>query len=77
MPTWNTLPSSTTLKTSSEPPIAPVGTPPPSALASVTMSGFTPHRSVAPPAAIVRPVLTSSKISTIPWRRVTSRTASR
>ena len=41
------------------------GRPPPSVLASVTMSGCTPKRSVAPPAAIARPVLTSSKISTI------------
>ena len=38
------------------------------------MSGCTPKRSVAPPAAIARPVLTSSKMSTMPWRRVSSRT---
>ena len=63
--------------TSSVPPIAPVGTPPPSAFASVTMSGVTPHFSVAPPGAIVRPVLTSSKISTMPCLAVISRTASR
>ena len=30
-------------------PIAPAGRPPPSALASVTMSGCTPKRSAAPP----------------------------
>jgi hypothetical protein len=59
------------------PPIAPVGTPPPSAFASVTMSGITPKRSVAPPAAMHRPVLTSSKIRTIPWRVQMSRTCSR
>ena len=40
--------------TSSVPPIAPIGVPPPSALASVTMSGMTPKRSVAPPAAIAQ-----------------------
>jgi hypothetical protein len=77
VPTWKTLPSSTTDMTSSVPPIAPDGSPPPSALASVTMSGTTPQRSVAPPAAIARPVLTSSKIRTMPWRCVISRTASR
>ncbi len=58
-------------------PIAPVGSPAPSAFASVTMSGRTPKRSTAPPAAIVSPVLTSSKISTVPVARVASRTASR
>jgi hypothetical protein len=63
--------------TSSVPPIAPHGSPAPGALASVTMSGVTPNRSVAPPAAMQRPVLTSSKISTIPCLRVISRTASR
>jgi hypothetical protein len=47
-------------------PIAPVGRPPPSALASVTMSGSTPKRSTAPPAATVMPVLTSSKMRTMP-----------
>ena len=63
--------------TSSLPPIAPTGMPPPSALASVTMSGITPKRSTAPPAAMHRPVLTSSKMSTTPCLRVISRTASR
>ena len=63
--------------TSSLPPIAPVGTPPPSALASVTMSGMTPKRSVAPPGAMQRPVLTSSKIRTMPWRVQISRTSAR
>ena len=63
--------------TSSEPPIAPLGSPPPSAFASVTRSGVTPQRSTAPPAAIVMPVLTSSKISTTSCFRVISRTAAR
>ena len=39
--------------------------------------GLTPKRSVAPPAAMPRPVLTSSKISSTPSRVVSSRTASR
>ena len=59
------------------PPIAPDGRPPPSVFASVTMSGTTPKCSTAPPAATVSPVFTSSKIRTIPWRSVSSRTASR
>ena len=37
------------------------------------MSGLTPKRSTAPPAAIVSPVFTSSKISTAPCRAVGSR----
>jgi hypothetical protein len=63
--------------TSSVPPIAPEGSPPPSALARVMRSGLTPERSVTPPAATASPVFTSSKIRTMPWRRVISRTASR
>ena len=31
------------------------------------MSGTTPKRSVAPPGAIVRPVFTSSNVSSAPW----------
>ena len=77
VPTWNTVPDSTISITSSVPPIAPDGRPAPSVLASVTMSGWTPKRSVAPPAAIARPVFTSSKISTTSCRLVISRTASR
>ena len=41
------------------------------------MSGTTPKRSTAPPAATVRPVFTSSKMSTTPCLLVISRTASR
>jgi hypothetical protein len=62
---------------SSVAPIAPDGRPAPRVLASVTMSGSTPKRSTAPPAAMQRPVLTSSKMRTMPWRSVISRTASR
>ena len=39
VPTWLTRPSSTQAITSSVPPIAPDGSPPPSVFASVTMSG--------------------------------------
>ena len=46
---------------------APHGRPPPSALARHTMSGTTPKRSVAPPAAIVSPVFTSSNVRSAPW----------
>ena len=63
--------------TSSLPPIAPLGRPPASAFASVTMSGVTPKRSTAPPAAIVMPVLTSSKIRRTLCFFVISRTAAR
>ena len=62
---------------SSVPPTAPAGRPPEIALASVTMSGTTPKRSTAPPAAVVMPLLTSSKISTMPCFVVSARTASR
>ena len=41
------------------------------------MSGLPPKRSTAPPAAIVQPVLTSSKISFAPWASHSSRTRAR
>ena len=62
---------------SSLPPMAPQGVPPARALPSVTMSGTTPQRSTAPPRAVQMPVLTSSKMSTMPCFLVISRTASR
>ena len=77
VPTWNTVSLSTIDITSSVAPIAPDGSPAPSVLASVTMSGWTPKRSVAPPAAIASPVFTSSKMSTTSCCLVISRTASR
>ena len=63
--------------TSAVPPIAPHGTPPPSALARQMMSGTTPKRSVAPPGAIVSPVLTSSNVSSAPWVCNSVRSSSR
>ena len=58
-------------------PIAPPGRPPHIALARQTTSGVTPNSSVMPPAATAAPVLTSSKIITAPFARVSSRTRSR
>ena len=56
---------------------APPGSPPPSILASVHMSGVTPYSSCAPPLDMRNPVTTSSKISTTPYRSVTSRNSPR
>ena len=39
------------------PPIAPHGSPPPSAFARHTMSGTTPERSIMPPGAVAKPGL--------------------
>ena len=41
------------------------------------MSGSIPYRSWAPPAATRKPVITSSKISSTPWRAVASRRRAR
>ena len=46
--------------------MAAIATPPPMALARQMMSGVTPVRWVAPPGPAVRPVLTSSKVSSAP-----------
>ena len=45
---------------SSVPPIAPHGSPAPSAFANATRSGVTPKTSIAPPQPTVNPVFTSS-----------------
>src|SRR5579863_2697495 len=52
--------------TASVPPIAATATPPPSDLARQTRSGWTPLAWVTPPGPTVRPVLTSSKVSSAP-----------
>ena len=52
----------------SVPPIAAVETPPPIALARQTRSGVTPSSRVTPPGPAVRPVFTSSKVSSAPCR---------
>ena len=70
-------PPSMARMTASRPAMAATGSPPPMLLARHTMSGFTPNRSVPPPYAITTPVLTSSKMSTIPWAVASSRTRSR
>lgn len=77
VPIWSYLPSVIAAITSSVPPIAPHGNPPPSALARQTMSGVTPNSRVAPPQSTTRPVFTSSNASSTPYRRVSSRTPSK
>ena len=49
VPTWSILPSAIQPMTSSVPPIAPHGRPPPTDLARHSRSGVTPKRLVAPP----------------------------
>ena len=61
---------------SRRPPKAPTGRPPPMILPKVVRSGRTPKRSWAPPHA-VRNEMTSSKISRMPCRSVTSRSRGR
>ncbi len=63
--------------TSSRPPNAPIGIPPPMLLARQKRSGCTPKYSNAPPQASTTPVFTSSKTSTTPCSVASSRTRSR
>ena len=49
VPTWSIRPSAIQPMTSSVPPMAPQGRPPPIDLARQIRSGVTPKRSVAPP----------------------------
>ena len=49
VPTWSILPSAIQPITSSVPPMAPQGRPPPTDLARHSRSGVTPKRSTAPP----------------------------
>ncbi len=60
VPTCSYVPSAIMFISSGTPPIAPHGTPPPSALARQIRSGTTPDHCVAPPAETARPVFTSS-----------------
>ena len=57
--------------------MAATGNPPPSPFAIVVRSGVTPKYSWAPPRANRNPVMTSSKMSSAPCRRVCSRSSSR
>ena len=57
VPIWSYTPSLIADMTSSVPPMAPHGRPPPSALARQTMSGVTPNSLVAPPQSTTRPRL--------------------
>ena len=49
------------------PPMADVESPPPIALATQTRSEVTPSSPEAPPGPTVKPVFTSSKVSSAPW----------
>jgi hypothetical protein len=52
--------------TARDPPIAPIGKPPPITLPKQVMSGFTSYFACAPPWPIRNPVMTSSKMSKAP-----------
>jgi hypothetical protein len=65
------------LHDSRRPPKAPTGMPPPMILPSVVRSGRTPDSSCTPPRATRKPVMTSSKISSAPWRSQIARRPSR
>ena len=62
---------------SRRPPNAPTGMPPPTILPSVVRSGLMPYSACAPPSATRKPVITSSKISTLPCWSHTVRSVSR
>src|SRR4051794_3756685 len=53
------------------------GMPPPMILPRVVRSGVTPNIACAPPRPTRKPVITSSKTSSAPWRSVTWRSCSR
>ena len=77
VPIWSYTPSVMADMTSSVPPMAPHGSPPPNAFAKQTMSGVTPNRRVAPPQPTTSPVFTSSNARNTPCALVRSRTPSR
>ncbi len=56
-----------------DPPKAPTGMPPPMILPNVARSGRMPVSSATPPRATRKPEMTSSKISSAPFARVTAR----
>ena len=62
---------------SAEPPSAEIGQPFPIALPSVVRSGVTPAIDWKPPRACRKPVITSSKMSTVPCLVASSRSRSR
>src|SRR5215211_3357447 len=63
--------------TSARPPNAASGRPPPAILPKIVRSGITPYRSWAPPRAIRKPVITSSKTSNAPDASLSCRRPSR
>src|SRR2546423_197118 len=67
----------TCASTSSRPPYAPTGNPPPITFPRQVRSGSIPYRCCAPPRATRKPVITSSKMSRAPAARVSSRSVSR
>ena len=62
---------------SRRPPNAPTGMPPPITLPSVVRSGVMPIQRLRAAACTRKPVITSSKISTLPWRSHSARRPSR
>ena len=59
------------------PAIMPIGRPPPTTLPYVARSALIPNRAWIPPGCDRKPVTTSSKISAVPERSVTSRSSRR
>src|SRR2546426_1185921 len=78
VPAWYMGPSGATRPMISDgPPYAPTGKPPPMILPMVVRSGRIAYNSCAPPKAMRKPVMTSSKMSTHLSRSVIVRRASR
>ena len=78
VPAWYTSPAGAIRSMiSALPPNAPTGRPPPITLPSVVKSGSTPCAAWAPPRWTRNPVITSSKMSTLPASAVISRSVAR
>ena len=77
VPPWTTRFSASQRISSREPPNAATAMPPPITFPSAVMSGVTPYRSCAPPAASLKPVITSSKMTRAPAARVVETSCSR
>mmetsp|Transcript_2181 Transcript_2181/g.7631 ORF Transcript_2181/g.7631 Transcript_2181/m.7631 type:complete len:244 (+) Transcript_2181:254-985(+) len=78
VPAWYMGPAGATSSMISRlPPYAPTGRPPPITLPMVVMSGVTPQYSCAHPYEMRKPVITSSKHSTMPSSVHSSRSATR
>ena len=77
MATWPPCAGSASRITSADPPTPLTAYPLPMALPKVVRSGLTPAICWNPPSACRKPVMTSSKISTLPRAAVSSRSPSR